>query len=127
MNVDIAPNIEIQVQTQFMRQESDPAANRFVFAYTITITNHSDEPVKLMSRYWHICDANEKVQEVHGEGVIGQKPRLITGQSFEYTSGAVLETAFGTMQGHYQFISDSGNIFDTEIPTFLLADRANLH
>lgn len=127
MTSEVQHPIEILVKARFMRQESDPDASRYVFAYTIKITNHSDEPVKLLSRYWHICDANEKVQEVHGEGVVGQQPRLVSGQSFEYTSGAVLETAFGTMQGNYQFISESGDVFDAAIPAFMLADRAILH
>lgn len=120
-------NIEIAVHTQFIKQESQPEAGRYVFAYTIKITNHNPQPVKLLSRYWHICDANEKVQEVHGEGVVGHQPRLVTGQSFEYTSGAIIETAFGTMEGNYQFITDSGDVFAADIPLFMLADRATLH
>lgn len=122
-----AQDIEIAVHAQFLRQESQPEAGRYVFAYTIRITNHSLEPVKLISRHWHICDANEKIQEVHGEGVVGQQPRLTYGKSFEYTSGAVIETAFGTMEGSYQFITDSGSLFDAEVPLFMLADRAILH
>lgn len=119
--------IHIDVKTHYLKQESDPEDGRYVFAYTITITNEGDDPVKLLSRYWHICDANEKIQEVHGEGVVGQQPRLTHGQSFQYTSGAMLETAIGTMEGHYQFISDDGDIFTTEIPAFTLADPAVLH
>jgi ApaG protein len=121
------PDIEIEVQTAYLRQESQPANARFVFSYTITITNNSNEPIKLLTRHWHICDANEKVQDVHGEGVVGQKPRLITGQSFQYSSGAILETPFGTMEGNYEFISDSGDIFKAPIPAFTLADPTMLH
>lgn len=119
--------IHIDVKTHYLQQESDPESGRYVFAYTITITNDGDQPVMLLSRYWHICDANEKVQEVHGEGVVGQQPRLTPGESFQYTSGAVLETAIGTMEGHYQFITDDGDIFTTDIPAFTLADPSVLH
>jgi ApaG protein len=121
------PDIEIEVQTSFLKQESQPLESRFVFSYTITITNNSSEPIKLLTRYWHICDANEKVQEVHGEGVVGQQPRLVEGQSFQYTSGAVLETPAGTMEGNYEFITDSGDIFQAPIPAFTLADPVTLH
>ncbi len=121
------PDIEIEVQTSFLKQESQPMESRFVFSYTITITNNSNEPIKLLTRYWHICDANEKVQEVHGEGVVGLQPRLTEGQSFQYTSGAILETPVGTMEGNYEFISDSGDIFQAPIPAFTLADPVTLH
>lgn len=123
----LQPEIEIEVQTHFLRNESIPHEKRFVFSYTITITNNGVQPIKLLSRYWHICDANDKKQEVRGEGVIGQQPRIISGESFQYTSGAVLETPVGTMEGNYEFITDDGNIFDAPIPTFTLADPATLH
>ncbi len=121
------PDIEIEVQTCFLEKESAPQEARFVFTYTITITNHSAKAVKLLSRYWHICDANDKAQEVHGEGVIGQQPRLTGGESFQYTSGAILETSAGTMEGNYEFITDDGDIFKAPIPAFTLADPAILH
>lgn len=119
--------IHIVVKSHYLKQESAPQSNRFVFAYTISITNEGDEPVTLLNRYWYICDANDKVQEVYGEGVVGQQPRLVQGKTFTYTSGAVLETSFGTMEGHYQFVTDSGEAFTTSIPPFTLADRAALH
>lgn len=125
--MDLNPDIEIEVQTCFLEKESIPLESRFVFTYTITITNRSVQPVKLLSRYWHICDANDKAQDVHGEGVIGQQPRLISGESFKYTSGAILETAAGTMEGNYEFITDEGDIFEASIPAFTLADPAILH
>jgi ApaG protein len=121
------PDIDIEVKTHFLKQESQPLEARFVFSYTITITNKSNEAIKLLTRYWHICDANEKVQEVHGEGVVGLQPHLMKGQSFQYTSGAVLETAAGTMEGNYEFITDSGDVFQAPIPAFTLADPSTLH
>ena len=121
------PEIEIEVETSFLEDESQPQDSRFIFAYTVTITNRGEEAIKLLTRHWNICDANEKVQEVHGEGVVGRQPHLGSGQSFQYSSGAILETAVGTMQGNYEFITDSGNIFSAPIPAFLLADPTTLH
>jgi ApaG protein len=121
------PDIEIEVSTQYLKSDSRPLESRFVFSYTITITNHGNEPIKLLNRRWHICDANEKVQDVEGEGVIGQQPRLIEGESFQYTSGAILETPAGTMEGAYEFITDSGTLFEAPIPAFSLVDPSSLH
>ena len=121
------PDIEIEVETQYLKEESDPSSHRFVFSYTITITNRSDGAVKLLNRYWHICDALDNVQEVSGEGVIGQQPRLEQGESFQYTSGAVLETNVGTMEGNYEFVTDEGQLFKAPIPAFTLADPITLH
>ena len=121
------PNIEILVETQFLDAESDPSNNRFVFAYTITITNNSPESVQLLNRYWHISDANEKIQEVQGEGVIGIQPHIKIGESFQYSSGAILETPAGTMQGHYEFITDNKELFNAPIRAFALVDPINLH
>lgn len=120
-------DIEIEVKTQFLPDESQPEELRYVFSYTITITNNGDEAIRLLTRHWQICDANEKVQEVHGEGVVGQQPRLSSGQSFQYTSGAILETPCGTMEGDYEFITDSGDLFKAPIPAFTLADPSMLH
>lgn len=121
------PDIEIHIQTEYVKKESIPQEARFVFSYTITITNHGGKPVKLLNRYWHICDANDKTQDVHGKGVIGQQPRLVVGQSFQYTSGAILETPAGTMEGNYEFVTDDGDVFMAPIPAFTLADPAILH
>ena len=121
------PEIEIEVETCFLEEESQPLQSRYIFAYTITITNHGKDAIKLLTRHWNICDANEKNQEVHGEGVVGRQPRLISGESFQYSSGAILETAVGTMQGDYEFITDSGVIFNAPVPTFVLADPTTLH
>lgn len=121
------PDIEILVETQFLDAESESRNNRFVFTYTITITNNSPEPVKLLNRYWHITDANNKIQEVKGEGVIGLQPHIKVGESFQYSSGAILETPAGMMQGHYEFITDDKQLFNASIPAFSLVDPINLH
>ena len=115
------------VGIKYLTEESDSSEHRFAFSYTITITNESEEAVKLLNRFWHIRDANDKVQEVSGEGVIGQQPRLEKGQSFKYTSGAIIETNAGTMEGYYEFITDDGDLFKAPIPAFTLADPATLH
>lgn len=126
-NNTAAPDIEIEVETHYLENESIAEEKRHVFAYTITITNHSPIGIKLLTRYWHIQDANDKVQEVSGEGVVGQQPRLGQDQSFQYSSGAILETPAGIMEGHYDFVSDNGDIFKAPIPAFTLANPAILH
>jgi ApaG protein len=120
-------HIQVEVRTAYIDKQSEPDENRFVFAYTITITNDGSVPAKLLTRHWVITDGNEKVQEVRGEGVVGEQPHLSPGMSFEYTSGAVLETPFGTMQGTYQMLADDGTTFDAEIPAFLLSTPRQLH
>ena len=98
---DAQCNIGIQVVTDYVDEQSEPAADRYVFAYTITITNNGDVPARLISRHWIITDANGKVQEVSGDGVVGEQPHLKPGEQFRYSSGAVLETPVGSMQGRY--------------------------
>lgn len=114
-------DIPLQVETFYIEQQSDAAASRFVFAYTITIHNRSEQTVKLLRRYWSITDANGKHSEVYGDGVIGEQPELAPGSSYSYTSGAVLETPVGTMQGHYEMRSQAGTEFNAPIPLFRLA------
>lgn len=120
-------HIDIKVRTAYIDKQSEPDSNRFVFAYTITITNDGDVPAKLLTRHWVITDGNDKVQEVRGSGVVGEQPHLSPGMSFEYTSGTILETPFGTMQGSYQMLADDGTEFDAEIPPFLLTTPRLLH
>ena len=120
-------HIQVQVRTAYIDQQSEPESGRYVFAYTITITNDGSVPAKLMSRHWVIKDANEKTQEVRGLGVVGEQPHLIPGMSFEYTSGTVLETPFGTMEGSYQLVTDDGTEFEAEIQPFLLTVPRQLH
>ena len=119
--------ISIDVVTRYLADQSIPADNRFVFAYTITIANHGDDAVRLLSRHWRITDANNRVQEVRGEGVVGEQPLIEPGASFRYTSGAMLETPVGTMEGSYQMISSAGHSFDAPIPVFSLARPGALH
>ena len=120
-------DIQIAVATRFLAEQSEPVNNRYAFAYTISITNRGDETVRLLSRYWLITDGNNETQEVHGEGVVGEQPYIGCGQTFQYTSGALLKTAFGTMEGSYQLITDSGELFEADIPTFSLAHPTALH
>lgn len=120
-------DIKINVATRYLAEQSIPAENRFVFAYTITIANQGDEPVRLLSRHWRITDANNRVQEVRGEGVVGEQPLIASGESYRYTSGAMLETAVGTMEGSYTMISASGHDFEAPIAVFSLAQPGVLH
>jgi ApaG protein len=117
-----APNrIAVDVETAYVEEQSDPREKRFVFAYTITIRNDGGQPAKLMTRHWIITDANGKVQQVRGEGVVGEQPHLKPGQGFRYSSGCVLETPVGTMHGSYQMVADDGERFDAPIAPFRLA------
>lgn len=120
-------DIRVHVKTEYLPSESDEDNNRFVFAYTITVENHGSEPAKLISRHWIITDAENRVQEVKGKGVIGEQPRLKEGESFSYTSGTMIETQVGSMQGTYQMIGDDGHKFDAEIKPFTLAIPGILH
>ncbi|QDQ74617.1 Co2+/Mg2+ efflux protein ApaG [Pseudoluteimonas lycopersici] len=119
--------LEISVATQFLDEQSDPDGERYVFAYTIRIRNLGRLPAQLLDRHWVITDGNGKVEEVRGEGVVGEQPRLEPGEAFTYTSGAVLETAVGTMQGSYHMSGDDGTEFDAPIPPFTLAVPRTLH
>ena len=120
-------DIGIQVITDYIREQSQPDAGRYVFAYTITISNRGHVPARLVSRHWIITDANGKVQEVSGDGVVGEQPRLDPGETYRYSSGAVLETPVGAMQGSYRMKSADGMDFDAPIPAFTLAVPGMLH
>jgi ApaG protein len=119
--------IQIAVQVKYLADQSDEEDNRFVFAYTITITNQGEQTVQLLSRHWIITDANHHVQEVRGKGVVGEQPVLKQGQSFEYTSGTVLATQVGTMTGSYQMLPENGTEFSVPIPQFVLSVPRVLH
>ena len=113
--------ITVAVQTRFVPEQSQPESDRYVFAYTIRIANAGSVAARLISRHWIITDANGKVEEVRGDGVVGEQPYLKPGQGFRYSSGAVLETPVGAMQGSYQMLADDGAHFDAPIEPFRLA------
>jgi ApaG protein len=121
MITDPSPRIRVDVETAYVEEQSDPQDGRFVFSYTITIRNEGRTPARLLTRHWIISDANGKVQEVRGDGVVGEQPYLKPGQGFRYSSGAVIETPVGAMQGSYQMVDDDGAQFDAPIPPFRLA------
>ncbi len=114
-------SIRVEVETAYLPEQSEPDDARFVFAYTITIRNDGKQPAKLLTRHWLITDSNGKTQEVRGDGVVGEQPHLKPGQGFRYSSGAVLETPVGAMQGSYQMIADDGAHFEAPIAPFRLA------
>ncbi len=119
--------IDVVVETNYIQEQSIPEQNRYVFSYTITITNTGLIPAKLLRRHWIITDANNKIQEVHGDGVIGEQPHLEPGQSFRYTSGTMLETPVGCMEGTYDMVADDEIEFGATIPVFSLATPHTLH
>jgi ApaG protein len=119
--------INIDVQTRYIADQSSPAHSRYVFAYTITIHNAGAVAAQLLRRHWIITDANGRVQEVRGDGVVGEQPHLRPGEAFRYTSGAVLETPVGSMHGSYQMRADDGTLFDAPIQPFTLSMPRSLH
>lgn len=119
--------IAVQVETNYIENQSSPDKHRYVFSYTITICNEGSQPAKLVNRHWIITDANGKVQEVKGKGVVGEQPHLQPGETFSYTSGTILDTPVGSMQGSYDMMDNQGNHFDAEIPAFSLARPGSLH
>jgi len=119
--------ISITVNTAYLAEQSDPSADRYVFAYTITIANSGTVAAQLISRHWIITDAENVTQEVKGLGVVGEQPLLRPGESFEYTSGTAMATPVGTMRGTYQMVAEDGNKFDAEIPMFTLSMPRVLH
>ncbi len=116
----VTDGILVRVQSHYLADQSSPRDDRFVFAYTITISNEGQTPAQLRTRHWIITDARGEIEEVRGDGVVGEQPRLAPGQSFQYTSGCVLETAIGTMHGTYRMWRDDGSYFDATIAPFSL-------
>jgi len=127
MTLEKPHRIEVRVESRFLDDQSLPSDNRFVFAYTITLQNHGAMAARLLTRHWVITDGNGKVEEVRGEGVVGEQPWMRPGDDFEYTSGAVLETAVGTMRGSYEMIADDGTRFVAAVPEFILSVPRTLH
>ncbi|MBI5919262.1 MAG: Co2+/Mg2+ efflux protein ApaG [Nitrosomonadales bacterium] len=128
MNTDEKlPSIAVSTQVRYMAEQSDESCDRYIFSYTITISNLSEETIQLLSRHWIITDANHQIQEVRGKGVVGEQPVLKSRQSFEYTSGTVLPTPVGTMHGSYTMQADDGTRFEIAIPQFVLSVPRVLH
>lgn len=121
MSQETRHQFQVKVTTAFDVNQSDPGQNRYVFAYTITIRNDGSIPARLLARRWLITDGNGKVKEVRGEGVVGEQPHLAPGQGFRYSSGAIIDTPVGSMQGSYRMLADNGDRFDAPIPPFTLA------
>ncbi|EAR23606.1 Co2+/Mg2+ efflux protein ApaG [Nitrococcus mobilis] len=119
--------IRVEVESVYVEEESVPDRNRYAFAYTVTIRNEGAIAAKLLTRHWIISNANGEVQEVHGEGVVGEQPHLGPGECFQYTSGTFLDTEFGSMRGSYQMLADDGVHFDAEIPVFSLSVPHTFH
>jgi ApaG protein len=119
--------VEVDVDARFVPDQSRPESNRYLFAYTINLRNLGVMPARLETRHWVITDANGKIEEVRGEGVVGERPRLHPGENYNYTSGAVLETQVGTMRGSYLFHADDGTDFEALIPEFVLSVPRTLH
>jgi ApaG protein len=120
-------HISVSVNTAYLPEQSDPSSDRYVFAYTVTISNTGTVAAQLISRHWVINDAENVTQEVNGLGVVGEQPLLQPGESFEYTSGTAMATPVGTMQGAYQMVAEDGKKFDAEIPPFTLSMPRVLH
>lgn len=122
-----AQTIAVTAQSQYLAEQSQPDENRFVFSYTITISNNGSEPTQLISRHWIITDESGQQQEVKGKGVIGQQPVIGPGEEYSYSSGAILNTPTGTMTGSYQMKSEDESVFDAPIPIFALLPPGRLH
>lgn len=119
--------IAVSVMSDYLPDQSQPDDRRFVFSYTVTIQNTGMEPARLLNRHWVISDANGKVQEVRGKGVVGEQPHIKPGESYRYTSGTILETPIGSMHGSYEMQADDGTRFEADIRPFSLATPTSLH
>lgn len=117
----------VQAQSRYVEHESEPERDRYVFAYTITIRNDGSRAGQLLTRHWCVTDGQGGVQEVDGPGVVGQQPRIPPGESFSYTSAALLATPVGAMEGYYEFQSDDGERFDVAVPAFSLRIPTLVH
>ncbi len=120
-------HIKVEVESTYIEAQSAPDQGRYVFAYTVTIRNEGSVPAKLLNRHWIITDADGNVQEVKGEGVVGEQPYLKPGEGFQYTSGTMISTPVGSMRGSYEMVADNGDTFDAEIPVFTLTIPRTLH
>ena len=127
MSISKTYQITVTAVPQYVADQSDPDAERYVFAYTITLENTGTVAAQLISRHWLITDGNSNVQEVRGLGVIGEQPLLRPGEKYEYTSGCQLDTPVGVMRGTYQMVAEDGTAFEAEIPAFTLSIPRVLH
>jgi ApaG protein len=127
MEADHRYEISVSTRTQYLADQSDEEAGRYVFAYTITIRNTGSVAAQLISRHWVITDADSQVQEVRGLGVVGEQPLIKPGEAYEYTSGTAIATQVGTMRGAYQMVAEDGTRFDAAIPEFTLSVPRVLH
>jgi len=125
--MSISNNILIKSESKYVADQSQPDKNKFVFSYTITIVNQTNEIIQLMSRHWLIKDSNYKIEEVIGDGVVGEQPVLQPNQGFQYSSGAILETDVGTMEGFYHFKDQLNKMIEVPIPLFVLSIPRKLH
>ena len=123
----VTRGVRVRVQSEFNADRSDPSRSQWFFLYTITISNEGTETVQLLTRHWIITDSDGKVEEVRGPGVVGKQPILKPGESFEYTSGCPLGTAFGMMEGTYQMVTAGGERFDAKIAPFTLSEPYTVH
>lgn len=121
------PAVCVTVKTLYVAAQSRPEQQRFVFAYTITITNETEVDAQLISRHWRIKDEKDNLQEVQGIGVVGEQPNLAPGEHYTYTSGVIIETETGMMEGSYQMRRADGELFDVPIPVFALVPPYALH
>lgn len=124
---DLRYQVSVVAQATYIDEQSNAAEGRFVFTYTVTIQNDGTLPAQLLHRYWKITDGEGAVREVHGDGVVGEQPTIVPGDAFTYTSGAVLETAVGTMEGHFDMLAADGESFQAPIPLFSLSKPSALH
>lgn len=127
MPTAVTEGVRVTVESTFLEEHSSPDENRFAFAYFVTIANEGGQRVQLRRRHWIITDGNGKVQEVTGDGVVGEQPHMRPGEEFQYTSGAVLETSVGIMRGSYRLVAEDGTIFEASIPQFTLSIPRTLH
>jgi ApaG protein len=123
----ITQGVEVSVESFFLEEQSDVEKNVYAFAYRVRLKNRSDRTVQLISRHWIITDSSGKVSHVKGEGVVGQQPVLVPGANYEYVSGSRLDSPFGTMHGTYQMRTETGDLFDAEIPVFTLSANSLLN
>ena len=124
---ELEPKVNVTVEVNYLKRESNPIANSYAYAYTVTINNNSGRWCQLLNRHWTITDSEGRTEEVQGEGVVGEQPKLDAGEMFRYSSYAVIETPIGSMHGHYEFQDEGGSRFFVPIPAFSLSQTALVH